>query len=391
MIINTILPPRRRFAFLLVVCAALLDAGCGRTPAPSLQTVSGGTVQQYTPDTGQRFSTSITPFAQVDLAFKSGGLVESILQVKASDGKMRPIGVGDKVAAGTELARVRVSDYDLRVKAAQAALEQAKAQLASAQASQQDAQLNYDRATNLYQTASLTKPDYDRAVAQRDSAIASTQSAEAGIANAQSQLDTAKLALYDAAVRAPFAGWIVSRSVELGMLVGNNTKAFTMVDTGRVKATFAVPDYTLSQIHLGQSQALRLDTVQETVHGTITAISQVADAASRVFSVEVTIANPKDTIRPGMIGSLTVGQQAGPPCLVVPLGAVVSSKNATNRFAVFLLEGSAGKKYARSRDVEIGRTFGNSIEVVSGLTAGQPIVVAGGPFLTDGQEVRVLP
>jgi len=391
MIAITILSLRRRYTFVALCTAVLAGAGCGRTPAPSLETVSAGTVQQYTPDTGQRFSTSITAFAQVDLAFKSGGLVESILQIKGDDGRMRPIGIGDKVAAGTELARVRVSDYELRVKAAQATLEQAKAQLASAQASLQDAQFNYDRATNLYQTTSLTKPDYDRAVAQRDSAIASAQSAEAGIKNAQSDLDTAKLALYDAAVRAPFAGWIVSRNIEVGMLVGNSTRAFTMVDTGRVKATFAVPDYTLSQIHLGQSQALRLDTVQETVHGTITAIAQVADPASRVFSVEITIANPTDTMRPGMIGSLTVGPQAGPPCLVVPMGAIVSSKNAPNRFAVLLLEEKGGKIYARSRDVEIGRTFGNSIEVASGLTAGQRIVVAGGAFLTDGQEVRVLP
>jgi len=392
MITMTILSLRRRCASLAICAVALAGIGCGRTAGPSLQVVRAGTVQRYTPDSGQKFSTSISPFAQVDLAFKSGGLVENITQVKGDDGRMRPVGVGDKVSVGTELARVRVSDYELRVKAAQAALEQAKAQLAAAQASQEDAQLNYDRAVNLYHTASLTKPDYDRAVQQYNSAIASTQSAQAGIANAQSDLDTSKLALHDTAIRAPFDGWIVSRDIELGMLAGSNTKAFTMVDTRRVKATFAVPDYTLSEIRLGQWQALRLDTVPETVQGIVTAISQVADPSSRVFSVEITIANPKDTIRPGMIGSLIVGQtQSGPPCLVVPLGTITSSKDIANGFAVFLLEEDAGKIYARRHDVQIGRTFGNSIEVVSGLTADQRIVVAGAAFLTDGQQVRIIP
>ncbi len=392
MSITTVVSSYRRCAFLVICGVTLASGGCSRTPASSTQVVNAGTVQRYTPEVGQKFSTSISPFAQVDLAFKSGGLVENILQLKGDDGRMRPIGVGDKVSAGTELARVRVSDYELRVQAAQAALEQAKAQLASAQANQQDAKFNYDRATNLYQTASVTKPDYDRAVQQYASAVASIQAAEAGIASAQSDLDTAKLALHDTAIRAPFPGWIVARYIELGMLAGSNTKAFTMVDTRRVKATFAVPDYTLSDIRLGQRQDLRLDTVQETVHGTVTAISQVADPSSRVFSVEITIANPKDTLRPGMIGSLTIGQgQAGRPCLVVPLSAITSSKDIANGFAVFLVQESAGKTYARSHDVQVGRTYGNSIEVVSGLSAGQRIVVAGGPFLTDGQEVRIIP
>jgi membrane fusion protein, multidrug efflux system len=392
MSITTIVSPGCRWAFLVICAVILAGGGCGRTPPPSLQVVSAGTVQRYTPDAGQKFSTSISPFAQVDLAFKSGGLVENILQVKGNGGDMRPVGVGDKVTAGTELARVRVTDYEFRVRAAQAALDQAKAQLASAQANQEDAKLNYDRATNLYQTASLTKPDYDSAVQKYTSAVAAIQSAQAGIANAQSDVDTAKLALHDTSIRAPFPGWIVARYVESGMLSGNDTKAFTMVDTRRVKATFAVPDYTLSDIRLGQRQDLRLDTVPETVHGTVTAISQVADPSSRVFSVEITIGNPKDTLRPGMIGSLTIGQgQAGPPCLVVPLSAITSSKDIANGFAVFVLEESAEKTYARSHDVQIGRTYGNSIEVLSGLAAGQRVVVAGGPFLTDGQEVRVIP
>lgn len=392
MSITTVVSSYRWCAFLAIWAVTLASGGCSRTPAPSTQVVNSGTVQQYTPEVGQKFSTSITPFAQVDLSFKSGGLVESILQLKGADGRTRPVGVGDKVSAGTELARVRVTDYELRAQAAQAALDQAKAQLAAAQANQKDAKFNYDRATNLYQTASLTKPDYDRAVQQYTSAVASIQSAQAGIANAQSDLDAAKLALHDTAIRAPFPGWIVARYIELGMLAGNSTKAFTMADTRRVKATFAVPDYTLSDIRLGQRQDLRLDTVRETVHGTITAISQVADPSSRVFSVEITIANPNDTLRPGMIGSLTIGQgQAGLPCLVVPLSAITSSKNIANGFAVFLLEENAGKTYARSHDVQVGRTYGNSIQVVSGLAEGQRIVVAGGPFLTDGQEVRVTP
>ena len=385
--------PTSRHGLIALWAISLLCGGCDRrSPPAALQTVSAGTVQQYVPDSGQRFSTSISPFAHVDLAFRSGGPVEGILHVKGSDGRLRPIGIGDKVGAGTELARVRLSDYEQKVKQAQATLEEAKGQLQSAQAAQAEAQSNYDRAKSLYQTASLSKPNYDRAVQQHESANASGQSAEAAVTSAESALEQAKLALRDTVVRAPFTGWIVSRDVELGMLAGSGTKAFSMVDTQLVKATFAVPDYTLSDIRLGQRQSVLLDTLPEPVEGTVTAISQVADARSRVFSVEVTIPNPKDKIRPGMVGSLTLAQTQNVQFhLVIPLGAVVRSRDIPNGFAVLLLETQGGKTYVRNQDVQLGKTYGSSIEVLGGLVAGQRIAATGGQFLSDGQEVRVLP
>jgi hypothetical protein len=75
----------------------------------------------------------------------------------------------------------------------------------------------------------------------------------------------------------------------------------------------------------------------------------------------------------------------------VPLSAVVRAPADPNGFAVFRITGRDGKTYASAQTIEIGQTFGNSIEVTRGLTAGQKIISLGGAQVRDGQQVSVLP
>jgi RND family efflux transporter MFP subunit len=216
--------------------------------------------------------------------------------------------------------------------------------------------------------------------------------AEAAVSNAQTVLSEAKLSLSDTSVRAPFDGWITARNVERGALVGNATIGFSMIDTHLVKAVFAVPDTSLTLVRLGQKQSVMLETMPHTVEGVVTAISTQADAKTRVFSVEVTLQNSRGEIKPGMIGSLSLGAASeAAPRLVVPLSAVVRAPTDPNGFAVIRVVERQGKTYAESHVIQIGQTLGNSIEITSGLSAGERIVTLGGSLLRDGQEVRVLP
>ena len=136
-----------------------------------------------------------------------------------------------------------------------------------------------------------------------------------------------------------------------------------------------------------------LDALQRTVTGVITSISPQADPQSRVFSIEVTIDNSREDVRPGMIGSITLGRlRAIPsPRLVVPLSAVVRVARRSQRIRGFPLN------RARWQIVRFGAAnrdrpdIGNSIEVTRGLTAGQKIISLGGAQVRDGQQVNILP
>jgi len=392
----------------VLLAAALALPGCrkAKQPEPVIQVVRVGEVEKIQPGPEERYSASIEPFQKVDLSFKSGGIVQGIHQVRGADGRMRNVQAGDKVARNVELAQVRPLDYQHAVEQTEAQRAQAEAQLSRAQAELKlaranfnTAEIEYTRASNLFRSASLVKPQYDEAKGRYDSGAASVAAAEAavrvaenGVATAAAAVKEAKLSLRDTTLNAPFAGWITARNVDRGSVVDAKTIGFSLEDTHLVKAAFAVPDFTLSGIRRGQKQPVILDALQRAATGVVTTISPQADPESRVFTVEVTLDNAREDIRPGMIGSLTLARaRDSRPRLVVPLAAVVRAPADPNGFAVFLVTERGGKSYASARTIEIGETFGDSIEVTRGLSAGQRIITLGGAQAHDGQQVSVIP
>jgi RND family efflux transporter MFP subunit len=124
--------------------------------------------------------------------------------------------------------------------------------------------------------------------------------------------------------------------------------------------------------------------------GAITSISPSADPKSRVFEVEVTVPNPDNQLKVGMIASVQVGESRSTvPVMTVPLTAIIRSKKGSDGFAVFLVSEEGGKPVARLREVQLGDPLGNSIAVTSGLEVGQSVIVRGNTLVIDGEPVRV--
>jgi RND family efflux transporter MFP subunit len=343
------------------------------TPLP----VHTATVQSIDVGNGAKYSANIVPYAQVTLSFQSSGYIDSIRQVKNPSGGMRNIDQGDYVQKGTVLATVRQQDYLDKV-------QQAKAQLDRSQADLQKAKLSFDRVSALYATQSATKPDYDSAQAQ----LASTT---ASVSGAQAQLSEANVALGYCQLRAPFSGWVVSRNIDLGTLVGPATNGFTLADTESVKAVCGVPDISISRIHLGQHLAITTDAFPQAFDGRVSAISPAADPKSRVFSVEVTIPNAHDRLKSGMIASLSLnGTQLKQTLLAIPLSAVIRNPSLANGFAVMIAEGGGDSPTARLRAVELGDIYGNMIAAKGGLNSGEAVITTGVNLIKSGDKVRVI-
>ena len=126
--------------------------------------------------------------------------------------------------------------------------------------------------------------------------------------------------------------------------------------------------------------------------GQITAISPSADAKSRVFEVEVTIPNPQNLLKVGMIVSLSLeetGAQVESP--VVPLSAIVKSKDNPDNYAVFVIEEQTGKQSARIRNVKLGEAYGNTVAIIEGLKSGERVITTGATLIVDGQRVQIIP
>src|SRR5216117_1585263 len=217
-------------------------ASCGhetRKAEKSATPVRVVAVENFTPRAGERYSASVEPARQVNLAFRVNGFVQYLHQIRAADGHMRSPEPGDMVTAGTVLARLRQEDYEIQLRQAQGQLDaarekekSARAQLGQAQASSARAEADFTRAKALSESQSLTQPDFDSAKAQHDSTRAQVEAARAQLEAAAAQLHSAdaalasaRLALQDTSLAAPFSAAVVQRSIELGALVGPSLTA----------------------------------------------------------------------------------------------------------------------------------------------------------------------
>jgi RND family efflux transporter MFP subunit len=362
--------------FFVLVAAT---SGCQeptKVAAKSPTPVHLANVAVYSSSEGLRYSASVLPFAQANLSFKSGGYVTQIKQVVGADGRRRDIGAGDYVARGTVLAQIRHEDLQHQVDQAAAALTQAHAQHVQAD-------LDYERAKALFATHSLTKPEFDQAQARFDSTGGAVDQAKAALRQAQ-------LALADADLTAPFSGYILARNIELGNLAAPGMAEFTIADTSPVKIGFGVPDYAVKQLRLGQEFTIHLQDDTKEYKGRVTSIAASADEKNRVFAVEVTVPNPKSSLKPGMIASVSLTGVQKAPVPAVPLSAVVADPGSAGHYAVFVASEQGGKWVAHLRQVALGETHEGDV-AVEGVNPGEKIVVVGAAGLKDGDFIQVIP
>jgi multidrug efflux system membrane fusion protein len=360
--------------FVLLTSSCKKNAVVDNPPVP----VRTAMVRAIAIGTPTKYSASIVPYSQVDLAFQSSGYLDHVLQIKSANGGMRNIDQGDWARKGTVLAVVRQDSYKDK-------LGQAQAQLSRAQAEREKAKLSFDRVTALYSTQSATKPDLDSAKAQLDSTTASVSGAEA-------QEGEARTALAYCSLRAPFDGWIVKRTVDAGSFVGPATNGFTIANTRTVKAVFGVPDTSISRVRVGQSLAITTDALPQPFRGRITAISPAADPKSRVFSVELTLDNPKNFLKSGMIATLALdGAHLSQSVSAIPLSAVIRDPLKTDGFAVMVATGDSEIESAHVRSVQLGSVYGNMIGISSGLQSGEKVITTGVTLIKNGASVRVIP
>ena len=364
----------------LVLISSALAACSGRgayekPPTP----VKVSPVEAYSASTGVRFSASIEPFAETNLAFRVGGYVTGILELPGDDGKKRLVQEGDRVGKGTVLARVREEDYAEKVDQARASLAQAKALAVQAKA-------DFDRASSLLESRSLTGAEYDAAKARYDSSRAAAEGAEAVLAEAET-------AAADAALRSPMDAIILKRTINIGDLIAPGHSAFVLADTTSVKVVFAVPDMMVQDLRIGQALTITTEAIRGTdFPSRITRISPSADPKSRTFEVEVTIPNADGRLKAGVIASLQVSEGGTAQSVtVVPLTAIVRPPGRPEGYAVVVAEGEGDRAVARLRDVRLGEAFGNMIAVTEGLRIGERVIVTGATLVVDGDPIRIIP
>jgi len=260
---------------------------------------------------------------------------------------------GDRVAAGDVVARL--DDEALRAR-----VRQAEAELDAAQAVHERAQNELVRVRALFDRgAESTAAVEDAETARRTAAAAAER--------AQRALDEASTSLAYATITAPMDGVVVERAVEPGDTVAPGQTIVTVYDPDHMQLVAGVRESLARSLAVGDSIAVRIDALDLDCEGTIAEIVPRAAEASRTLDVKVTGPCPPGVVS-GMFGRL-----------LVPLGdeeVLVVDASAVREVGQLRLVDVAEEDVLRRRAVQLGRTIGDDVEVLSGLRAGERVALA---------------
>jgi len=279
---------------------------------------------------------------------------------------------GDPVRRGQRLASVEREE-------ASAQQRQAAAQLEAARAAWVQARDNAARVERLAGRQFVSAQELDQARAALRVAEAQVQAAEAALKTLSTRAGWTE-------VTAPFDGVVLERGVDVGTLVSPQGPAlFSLASLARIKAVAAIPQNDAGRIAVGQEARLDLAGVEapEGFTGRIARFAPALDPMTRTLAVELEFENPSGVLRPGMFGRVTLLLEEQQGVLVLPPQAV--GRKGARGIAYRVLDGKAART-----EVSLGATLPDgSVEVLSGISAGDQVVVGGRDLVRDGQPVRV--
>lgn len=249
---------------------------------------------------------------------------------------------------------------------------QEKADFAAARARLGLAKVNLERSAGLIQKNIVAQSEYDAAASSYDEANAQVAQWEAVIAKK--------------VIRAPFAGQVGIRQVNLGQTLRPGDELIPLHSSDPIYVEFAVPQTRLGKIFLGQDVRVYTDGLVEPVGGQVTAINPVVDEATRSARVQATLRNESGVLRAGQFGEVEVLMPKREEVLAIPASAVLAAAYGDS---VYVIEEVDGREVAEQRFVKLGQRRGDFVAVEKGLEAGDRVVTAGAFKLTNGAPVTI--
>ncbi len=409
---------------------ALSFAGCGKKEEKSAETTATnvtvseakkGDVAKLIEYTGEVKATSTS----------------SVSAKVSANVKAIHVEIGDYVKAGQVLMTLDSTQYSLAYNQASAAynsavaaknnaqasynqvsggsLEQSKVSMnqavSQAQSAYDTALDNYNRQKALFDIGAISQVALDAAKTQMDnakvaldtaktnaqinesvvapqteaSAGAGVNQAQAAVSQAKAALDIAASNLANCTITAPISGYIASKNVSIGQMASPGVEAFNIKNSDSVDIEINVTESVIGSITEGAEANIDIKSAKlEGIKGLVSAVGEAKNDATGMFPVKVTISNKDGKIKVGMLADVSLTTENAENVLTVDYDSLILKND---KYFVYVAEGDKAVK----KDVEIGITDGKKAEVVSGLEAGDKVIVDGKDFLSDkNNEIRIV-
>ena len=324
----------------------------------------------------------------------------------------RMVDIGDRVQAGQTLAEIEAPELDQQVRQAKAVSQQSQAAVQQAKAALEQALANYEQGKSNLELARVTaqrwrglteqgivsRQENDQYQAQYQSQLAGVQALEKAVAAQRSNVAAAEANVASAeanvarlddvqryrVVKAPFDGVITLRNVDVGALVNaGNTLLFRIAQTGTLRTYINVPQTNASSIRVGQSARLTVSNLPgRSFTGTVARSANSLDPNSRTMLVEIEVPNASGALLPGMYAEVDLSNTRVDPPLLVPGDALIVRADGT-QVAVVRPDNTV-----HLQKVQLGRDYGDRLEVVSGLQQGDRIIANPGDSAREGVKIN---
>ncbi len=232
----------------------------------------------------------------------------------------------------------------------------------------ENAKIEFSRAESLYKIGGISKSTYDAAKLQYD--------IQAALVKQLSE---------NAQLVAPVSGVVTARNYDNGDMYNGQTPVLTIEQTNAVKLNVNVSESYYKLLKKGMPATITLDAYEgEEFTGKVTIVSPSIDATTHTFKAEITINNKDQKVRPGMFARATInfGSKSH---TVIPDVALVKQIGAGDRYVYVYKDGKVSYN-----KVELGKHMGDKYEILSGVNAGDQVVIAGHSHLANGKEVEVV-
>jgi membrane fusion protein (multidrug efflux system) len=326
-----------------------------RTPVSTVHPQSSSSQLSVT------FPANIQAYAETAIYARTNGYIKKWM-----------VDLGARVQRGQLLAEIETPELDRQLQQAEAAQAQAEANLDLARSTAA-------RYQDVLKTDGVSKQEVEQAMSTLHADEASLKAAMANVNQLKDLQSFEK-------VTAPFAGTITARYIDIGTLIasGTNTVLFRLADTSTLRVYANVPETESKDVKPGVTVGLEAPgTPGKKFAGQVVRTAGAIDPLSRTLLTEIRLPNPNLELVPGQYGEVTFHLHSSKAVLIIPSSALLFRAQGT-QVALVQRDGSV-----HVQGIQLGRDLGNSVEVVSGVTADDAVIDNPSDSITDGTLVLV--
>jgi RND family efflux transporter MFP subunit len=335
------------------------------------------------------------PFQDVDVHAKVAGYIRTIY-----------VDVGDHVKGGQTLAVLEIPELAAQLAGADAAVGRAKEEIGRAEGDVERARSTHAAMHSAYTRLSdaaktreglVAQQELDDAQAKDLESEAQVSSAKAALSAARQELEVAQAnqrqasALSDyTRITAPFAGVITNRYADTGALVAagtsSSTQAIPVVRLAQIsvlRLVLTIPESVAAQIHLGEVVKVRVQALNQDIEGKVSRFADSLDRQTRTMETEIDFDNREGRLIPGMYAETEVALREKKDALTVPLEAVTRNGDDATVLAV------NAQNVVEERHVKLGLEDSAHVEVVTGLSDGERVVIGNRSQFHSGQKIQL--